>query len=56
MKKHGKKYVDAAKKAPQGAVSVAEAVAFVKANAFAKFDESSSSACAWAATPASPTR
>ena len=40
MKKHGKKYVDAAKKAPQGAVSIAEAVAFVKANAFAKFDES----------------
>jgi large subunit ribosomal protein L1 len=40
MKKHGKKYVDAAKKAPQGPVSVAEAVAFVKANAFAKFDES----------------
>ena len=40
MRKHGKKYVDAAKKAPQGAVSVAEAVAFVKANAFAKFDES----------------
>ena len=40
MQKHGKKYVDAAKKAPQGAVSVAEAVAFVKANAFAKFDES----------------
>ena len=40
MTKHGKKYVDAAKKAPQGAVSVAEAVAFVKANAFAKFDES----------------
>jgi len=40
MKKHGKKYADAAKKAPQGAVSVAEAVAFVKANAFAKFDES----------------
>ena len=40
MKKHGKKYVDAAKKAPQGPVSVAEAVAFVKANAFAKVDES----------------
>ena len=40
MKKHGKKYADAAKKAPQGAVSVAEAVAFVKANAFAKVDES----------------
>ena len=40
MIKHGKKYADAAKKAPQGAVSVAEAVAFVKANAFAKFDES----------------
>ncbi len=40
MKKHGKKYVDAAKKAPAEAVSVAEAVAFVKANAGAKFDES----------------
>lgn len=40
MKKHGKKYADAAKKAPQGAVSVEEAVAFVKANGFATFDES----------------
>ncbi|MBR1609807.1 MAG: 50S ribosomal protein L1 [Kiritimatiellae bacterium] len=40
MVKHGKKYTDAAKKAPKEAVSVAEAVAFVKANAGAKFDES----------------
>lgn len=40
MKKHGKKYVDAAKKAPAERVSLKEAVAFVKANAGAKFDES----------------
>ncbi len=40
MIKHGKKYTDAAKKAPQGPVSVAEAIAFVKANPGAKFDES----------------
>ena len=40
MKKHGKKYTDIAKKAPQGAVSVEEAVAFVKAHPCAKFDES----------------
>ena len=40
MIKHGKKYADAAKKAPQGPVSVAEAIAFVKANPGAKFDES----------------
>ena len=40
MKKHGKKYVDAAKKAPAERVSLQEAVAFVKANAGAKFDES----------------
>ncbi|MBP5510050.1 MAG: 50S ribosomal protein L1 [Kiritimatiellae bacterium] len=40
MKKHGKKYVDAQKKAPKEAVSLEEAVAFVKANAGAKFDES----------------
>jgi large subunit ribosomal protein L1 len=40
MKKHGKKYVDAAKKAPAERVSLEEAVAFVKANAGAKFDES----------------
>jgi ribosomal protein L1 len=40
MKKHGKKYTDIAKKAPQGAVSVEEAVAFVKANPCAKFNES----------------
>ena len=39
MKKHGKKYVDAQKKAPKEAVSLEEAVAFVKANAGAKFDE-----------------
>ncbi len=40
MKKHGKKYVDAAKKAPAERVSLQEAVAFVKANPGAKFDES----------------
>ncbi len=40
MVKHGKKYTDAAKKAPKDAVSVEEAVAFVKANPGAKFDES----------------
>ena len=39
MVKHGKKYTDAAKKAPKDAVSVEEAVAFVKANPGAKFDE-----------------
>lgn len=39
MAKHGKKYVDTLKKAPAGAVSLEEAVAFVKANPGAKFDE-----------------
>ncbi|HPK37687.1 MAG TPA: 50S ribosomal protein L1 [Kiritimatiellia bacterium] len=39
MAKHGKRYVDALKKAPQGPVSLEEAVAFVKANPGAKFDE-----------------
>ncbi len=39
MAKHGKRYVDAQKKAPQGLVGLEEAVAFVKANANAKFDE-----------------
>jgi len=39
MAKHGKRYIDAQKKAPAGAVSLEEAVAFVKANAGAKFDE-----------------
>jgi len=39
MAKHGKRYIDAKKKAPTGPVSLAEAVAFVKANANAKFDE-----------------
>ena len=39
MSRHGKKYFNAAKKAPQKAVSLAEAVKFVKANAGAKFDE-----------------
>ena len=39
MSKHGKKYYNAAKKAPQKAVSLEEAVKFVKANAGAKFDE-----------------
>ncbi len=39
MAKHGKRYVDAQKKAPTALVSLEEAVAFVKANAGAKFDE-----------------
>ena len=37
--KHGKKYFNALKKAPKKAVSVEEAVKFVKANPGAKFDE-----------------
>ena len=36
---HGKKYFNAQKKAPKKAVSLDEAVKFVKANAGAKFDE-----------------
>ena len=39
MSKHGKKYFNAAKKAPTKPVSIEEAVKFVKANAGAKFDE-----------------
>jgi len=39
MAKHGKRYSDILKKAPGGAVSLEEAVAFVKRNANAKFDE-----------------
>lgn len=39
MAKHGKKYANALKKAPAGLVSLEEAVAFVKENAFANFDE-----------------
>ena len=39
MSKHGKKYFNALKKAPQKAVPLAEAVKFVKDNAGAKFDE-----------------
>ena len=39
MSAHGKKYFNALKKAPKKAVSVEEAVKFVKANAGAKFDE-----------------
>ena len=39
MSKHGKNYFNALKKAPQKAVSIEEAVKFVKANAGAKFDE-----------------
>ena len=39
MSRHGKKYFNALKKAPQKAVSLAEAVKFVKDNAGAKFDE-----------------
>ncbi len=37
--KHGKKYYNALKKAPKKAVSLAEAIKFVKANPGAKFDE-----------------
>ena len=39
MSKHGKKYFNALKKAPQKPVAIEEAVKFVKANAGAKFDE-----------------
>lgn len=39
MAKHSKKYQDALKKVPQGPVSLEEAVAFIKANPGAKFDE-----------------
>ena len=39
MSKHGKKYFNALKKAPQKPVYIEEAVKFVKANAGAKFDE-----------------
>ena len=39
MARHGKRYIDTQKKAPTTQVSLAEAVAFVKANAGAKFDE-----------------
>ena len=39
MSRHGKRYFNAAKKAPQKPVTVEEAVKFVKANAGAKFDE-----------------
>ena len=39
MSRHGKRYFNAAKKAPSKPVSVEEAVKFVKANPGAKFDE-----------------
>ena len=39
MAKHGKKYTDIAKLAPAEAVSLEEAIAFVKAHPAAKFDE-----------------
>lgn len=39
MAKHGKKYLNSLKEAPKKPVSVEEAVAFVKAHAGAKFDE-----------------
>ena len=39
MSRHGKRYINAAKKAPAKPVSVEEAVKFVKANPGAKFDE-----------------
>jgi len=39
MSKHGKRYFNALKKAPQKAVALEQAVKFVKDNAGAKFDE-----------------
>ena len=39
MAKHSKKYQDALKQAPKAAVSLEEAVAFIKAHPGAKFDE-----------------
>ena len=39
MARHGKKYVDLLKKAPTQPIALAEAIAFVKANPMAKFDE-----------------
>ena len=39
MSRHGKRYFNAAKKAPAKPVSIEEAVKFVKQNAGAKFDE-----------------
>ena len=39
MAKHGKKYTDIAKKAPTEAVSLDEAIAFLKKHPVAKFDE-----------------
>ena len=39
MSRHGKKYFNALKKAPKKAVTLEEAVKFVKENAGAKFDE-----------------
>ena len=39
MAKHGKKYMNALKEAPKGAVSIEEAVKFMKNHAGAKFDE-----------------
>lgn len=39
MAKHGKKYREVVKKAPEGIVELADAVKFVKDNPIAKFDE-----------------
>ena len=39
MSRHGKRYFNALKKAPKKAVTLEEAVKFVKDNAGAKFDE-----------------
>ena len=39
MAKHGKKYTDTLKKAPKEPVALADAIAFIKANPGAKFDE-----------------
>ena len=39
MAKHGKKFTDTLKKAPKEPVALADAIAFIKANPGAKFDE-----------------
>lgn len=39
MAKHGKKYREVAKKAPEGTIALEDAIKFVKTNPLAKFDE-----------------
>ena len=47
MARHGKKYSEIKKKAPQTPVSIEEAVAFAKAHPGAKFDETVELALRW---------